>query len=342
MERYDQYGREEFIQDASFQQWVLRPTPESEAFWKAWLERHPHQGEEIREAAAFIRSLQFKAFLPGPAEIEQSWERHWQHIQSGTRRRLAGARHRRRYGWAAAAVVAVALVGWWAFGRPGQLQDIRLATGTGENRTVVLPDSTVIILNQRSGLHYSRHWDLAQRREVWLNGEAFFNVRQNGAGTKPFVVHTAGLDVEVLGTQFNVKNAAGFTNVSLNRGRIRVNLTDTAQKPVYLKPGELLRYTPSDHRLTKKQILPELYASWKEEKISLDKVPLLQIAQMIEDIYGDSVRITSPVLAKSAISGTLQVRDEDALLETLAFALNIEIRKEPHLLIFTPRLLSTP
>lgn len=83
------------------------------------------------------------------------------------------------------------------------------ATQYGEQRVVELPDHSVVSLNANSTLRFRNDWSQANTlREVWLDGEAFFSVQkqEGAAGPAKFIVHTNDLDVEVLGTRFNVSN----------------------------------------------------------------------------------------------------------------------------------------
>src|SRR5690606_18122735 len=100
--------------------------------------------------------------------------------------------------------------------------DTTYTTAFGEVKTILLPDSSEIILNANSTLSYATHWNKSKAREVFLSGEAFFKVQEKpvASGYAKFVVHTGNLDIEVLGTQFNVHHRRNKTQVVLNSGKV--------------------------------------------------------------------------------------------------------------------------
>jgi len=113
-----------------------------------------------------------------------------------------------------------------------------ISTKSGSKTNLVLPDGTKVWLNASSELTYEKTYG-NKLREVTLSGEAYFDVVKNKE--KPFVIHTAKMDIKVLGTVFNVKCYPGekTTETSLVRGSIEVTLKDRLQK-IMLKPNEKL------------------------------------------------------------------------------------------------------
>lgn len=333
---YTHFTTDDFIADEYFQQWVAAPTPAADAFWAQWRAAHPGKEDAVRQAILFLQNLEFHTTGVSPEQVEQSLARNLAAIDQ-----LEAARNRRvrTLRWmAAAALLAAVAAGAWFFS-PRRPMTMELATGPGEIRTVVLPDSSVITMNAQSSLRYSTGMQQAPVREVWLQGEAYFHVRHlepEGAGAKPFVVYSGELKVEVLGTTFNIKNGPAGTNVSLNTGKIRIGLKDDPTT-VAMQPGDFLRYSPADKRLLRKKVQPRLYSEWKEEKLSLDKLSVREVATLIEDLYGYTVVITDKELEASTVSGTLRLQNEAALLETLAFTLDITITKEGGKLFFIPK-----
>src|SRR5690606_15777064 len=98
---------------------------------------------------------------------------------------------------------------------------LQCTTGYGETRKINLPDGSLVVLNANSELKYESNWQQAPMREVWLQGEAFFEVVKT-TEEKQFIVHTGSLDVEVLGTQFNVHNRHQKVQVVLSSGKVKL------------------------------------------------------------------------------------------------------------------------
>ncbi len=113
-----------------------------------------------------------------------------------------------------------------------------LAAQNGSRSKTILPDGSTVWLNAGSKIYYDKDFSGALR-EVKLEGEAFFDV-QKDAG-KPFIVHTAGVDIKVLGTAFNVKSYPGDKTVetTLLRGLVEVSRDNyIPQQPIVLHPNE--------------------------------------------------------------------------------------------------------
>lgn len=110
----------------------------------------------------------------------------------------------------------------------------------GSKSQIILPDGTVVRLNSSSRLSYHKDFN-KNIREVDLEGEAYFDVAKDAA--HPFIVHTSGIDIKVLGTLFNVKSYEGDPTIetTLLRGSVEVyNKDDPSAPKIILKPNEKL------------------------------------------------------------------------------------------------------
>lgn len=104
---------------------------------------------------------------------------------------------------------------------------------------ITLSDGTVITLNSETTLKYPPVFS-GQTREVYLDGEAFFDVFKDHK--HPFIVHAGKMNVKVLGTAFNIKSYASESRseTTLIRGAIEVTLADRPSDRIFLKPNEKL------------------------------------------------------------------------------------------------------
>ncbi|MET1057445.1 MAG: FecR domain-containing protein [Pedobacter sp.] len=122
-------------------------------------------------------------------------------------------------------------------------------TPKGVRSVFTLTDGTEIRLNADSRLEYPSHFS-DSTREVFLIGEAFFDVSKDAA--HPFIIHTKDMDIKVLGTTFNVKaySNESLTETTLLNGAITVTLNNPSKKQIYLKPSQKLvfRNPRSDKR----------------------------------------------------------------------------------------------
>jgi transmembrane sensor len=137
-----------------------------------------------------------------------------------------------------------------------------IITQNGSRTRSLLDDGTTVWLNAGSKLFYENDFNGATR-EVRLEGEAFFDVVKQP--NKPFIVHTSGIDITVLGTAFNVKSYPEDKNVetTLYRGLVQVlRHEDADNKAIQLIPNQKL-------------ILPK-QAAIESIKLSEDKQPLVK------------------------------------------------------------------
>src|SRR5690606_18604809 len=107
---------------------------------------------------------------------------------------------------------------------PDPIQIVR--TDYGERKPYLLPDGSYVMLNGNSSLKFT-DWESDGIRQVWLDGEALFDV-VHMSDDRPFIVRTAGgVDVNVLGTRFNVKMRKGTAEVLLQKGRVALKFRDS-------------------------------------------------------------------------------------------------------------------
>lgn len=106
-------------------------------------------------------------------------------------------------------------------------------------REVTLSDGSTIWLNEGSTISVSKEFNL-KKRELWLIGEAFFDVAKNKE--KPFIIHTNKINIKVLGTAFNVKSYPEEKSVetSLIRGSVEITLDEHPDAKYILKPNQKL------------------------------------------------------------------------------------------------------
>ena len=137
---------------------------------------------------------------------------------------------------AAAAVTLLCLSVWTAY-LYMQPVTIQTVSTLAETRTVCLPDGSTVTLNHYSSLSYPEKFK-SDKREVKLNGEAYFEVSKNKK--HPFIVQTETIDVQVLGTHFNVDAYQNNPDVktTLLTGSVAVSNKSKSVR-VILKPNEI-------------------------------------------------------------------------------------------------------
>jgi len=229
------------------------------------------------------------------------------------------------YKIAATLLLLVTASMWWWYSSFNHLEEIR--TGFGEHLTITLPDQSKVVLNGNSVLRYASRWDEKASREVWIEGEGFFSVIHTKNHQK-FVVHgVSELNVEVLGTKFNIKTRQSTSEVMLAEGKVKLQVGDVdSTRTLFLKPGELA--TVSNKRLSAQRVNKQRYTSWVENKLFFERTPLRDLSLLLRDTYGLKVTFTEPGLEKRELSGEISAATEDDILYAIGETLDLEVEKE--------------
>jgi len=176
----------------------------------------------------------------------------------------------------------------------------------------VLPDQSVVTLNGNSVLEYV--WTSEDTRVVSLHGEAFFSVTHT-AGHRPFIVQIPGeYEIEVLGTEFNVRARDNNSRVVLNSGKVRLNPISENDSTIFMKPGDMVEVKGEAKQVSKSTVDSKRYSSWKDRKLIFDNTPLREIVLILEETYGYKVSVKDELLLDETFTGTIPGDDINILL----------------------------
>jgi ferric-dicitrate binding protein FerR (iron transport regulator) len=211
-------------------------------------------------------------------------------------------------------------------------------TGNGSRTHLTLPDGTIVWLNAGSRINYEKSFN-ATERSVTLTGEAFFDVAPNAG--KPFVIHTARIDIRVLGTSFNVKSypTDKTTEATLIRGSIEVSIRNRPSDKIVLKPNEKLVVNNEDstklneEKEVRRRDHPDnnslvviskptyeqhsgaiIETSWVDNKLIFQDEEFGNLAASMERWYGVTIRFNSPEKENLRFTGTF---DKETILQAL-------------------------
>jgi ferric-dicitrate binding protein FerR (iron transport regulator) len=102
-----------------------------------------------------------------------------------------------------------------------------------------------------------------------------------------------------------------------------------------MKPGELIEFSRQKEALVKKTVDPEMYSSWKNNKLIFDNTSMHEIAEMIESTYGLQVKFQDRKIASRTLTGVLPTDNIDILLLALSKSFNVAIRKNSNQIIIS-------
>ncbi len=330
---YHHFSEEDFILDESFQAWVRGTDPENNAYWENWLTQHPEKYEMVASARKVLLGL-FATEKPLPeSEIATAWET----LNEALLQRLPTADNQTTkvrpllVNWRQWAAVLVGFcllsTAYWLMAH----RKTTFSTPYGQAASLTLPDGSQIVLNGNSTLRYAADWDNKNTREVWLEGEGFFSItKQPGQDNSQsdyahFVVHTPDLDVEVLGTRFNVARRKSKTQVVLTSGKVKLAITAVpAMAPLVMEPGESMEYSSRDEKVVKRKVNPEVYSSWQNNELIFNDTPLYEVADIIERTYGLPMVFENDSQRNRRLTGNIRTDNIEKILKALSRSLNLE------------------
>ena len=220
----------------------------------------------------------------------------------------------RRWLVAASVVVLLALAG--AFHTVLFQKSYR--TAYGEIKKISLPDGSTATLNANSTLRIPRFFFLHNTRQVWLQGEAEFDISHQL--TQPrFIVHTSNhLDIVVLGTEFVVSARNERFRVALHSGQIRLQPEqELVVAPITLIPGDVVTLDRRGNlQKTAEQFTRDLSA-WKDHVFVFDRHSLRQVLDMLYEHFGERVILEDESLASFQITGRFRAKRADELLSVI-------------------------
>ena len=335
---YKDFDEGDFISNPNFQEWVIRPTGENEHFWNSFVQSHPEKNEVVENAKRVLKSLRFKEEFPTEEYIQNRFAEHLKAVGSSNGAKVIPITTKVwKTVWKIAAVVGgIIILTSILFYLNNKHQDAVVATNYGEMKEIVLPDSTHIVLNAHSKIKYSKSWEEKEPREVWLEGEAFFDVRhlnKNENNIQPgerFLVHVDDLNIEVLGTSFNVRQRRGTIEVVLQSGKVKLSVPD---KEIMMKPGDWIVYNGAENSIIRSQTEAENYSAWKEKKLILTNPTVEQIVQYLEDSYGKIIVLDNPELRNKKIEGPILLNNLDDALFVISTVLNVKVEHKDSVLI---------
>jgi transmembrane sensor len=157
-----------------------------------------------------------------------------------------------------------------------------ITTNDGERATICLSDSSKIILNSKSTLKYDGSYNLKDRT-VNLAGEAFFDISTNPK--KPFIVQLNQMSITATGTRFNVFSFLDEDRVETTLEEGAINVSIKGMEPIKVKEGQQVVYFMRSKKVLVRDVSPETYTSWKENKLRFINTPLEEVLRRIGRKY---------------------------------------------------------
>lgn len=338
MDRYNDFSVEDFVWDDFFRQWTLSPTPETDALWDDWIDANPEMLEKVEQAKAIVLSLRLHEAEIDDAEINQVVRQTVARITEAgdeparTSRRLIPAFS---IPWMqfAASVALIMLLGWAVYSvmikreeKPqlGQQDSVIERSGsltekvnaTSQTIELALSDGSKISLAPKGRIRYPERFD-GERREVFLEGEAFFDIAKDPG--HPFLVYANGLVTKVLGTSFRIKayGDSREVTVEVKTGKVSVfaqsdphlkeKLADKQLQGVVLTPNQKIIYARNEVKMVKTLVeKPEMVVSKAEiPQFEFEDTPASDVFNTIARAYGIDILYDEALLKDCPLTAHL-------------------------------------
>ena len=360
---YLRFKAEDLIMDESFQQYCSGTNPAAVRFWEQWKKDHPEKSELVSVARTLYLGLNggldnatfTKHHQKFSAALEARDIRPGEHVPPA---RVVHPKN--GWNWYALAVAAVLVFFvatlWIQADKPARQtppsEDTRFAyvSKAGERKSFQLPDGSKVVLNAGSTLYLEDGFNTG-KRSLTLEGEAFFDVAQNASS--PFVIHTAAMDITVLGTAFNVKAykndetnetslVSGLVKVSFKSNdhqlllhpneKVVVPLRQTIIRKVKPVKANKIPEPPVNYSIASLTHIPQdstaVELSWVDNRLIFANENLGEIARKLERWYDVKIRFESEDMKQYRFTGNFNKETLLRVLEVMQLSRGFSFRFE--------------
>lgn len=274
------------------------------------------QLEKINQMSADLQLLKQFNLQKGKQNVKRKFRSNKLIVLSGWMQRIA-----------AVLFIPVLLAGIWYYMQQNELRKNlgklmvtqEIVTQPGTKTHLFLPDSTEVWLNASSSLRFPSVF-MSNERRIELDGEAYFKVYHNKQ--KPFIVKTSDIEVEALGTAFNLSAYSGDFKISttLEEGKVKVSDLKDDQKIMFLEPGNQINLSTSDMTYTTQKVRVQDIIAWKDGILIFNQTPFYEVAAKLGRWFNADIQITDQSIVNYRFTGTFTSESLDQVMELLTLS----------------------
>ena len=202
-----------------------------------------------------------------------------------------------------------------------------ITAARAEIKKVLLPDGSNVWLNAESKISFLNNFS-GSSREVWLEGEAYFDVAHDS--TRAFLIHSGRLTTRVLGTAFNIDAYNKNRNivVSVTRGKVAVGDAQTKTMATLL-PGKQVDYNVKTQSFQVNRVDAASLSEWRTGKLVYKNTPFEEIAQRLERKFNVQISFTDARIGKCKLTAMFDEKVPlDDILKMLCKVNGTQYKKE--------------
>lgn len=202
-------------------------------------------------------------------------------------------------------------------------QTYKVLVDKGQRASILLPDGTRVWLNSHTELTYNGDYG-KKNREVVLSGEGYFEVAKDSVS--PFIVKAGEMEIEALGTAFNVKAYAEDkeSTATLFEGKVR---TSVGENEVLLKPNESVCVNKVSRKMAVSAEFADYARMWKDNELVFRGETMEEVAVMLDRLYNVKVQFASERVKHYRFSGVIKNNSLENVVELISLTAPIVYRK---------------
>lgn len=216
-----------------------------------------------------------------------------------------------------------------------QAELLNVSVAKGEKATINLPDGSTVTLNSESKLYYPSNFN-TKERWIKLDGEAYFHVQKSHGRT--FTVKTNSLNVNVLGTTFNV-SAYGdepVHSVVLVNGSVEVNAQGKLSHVI--KPNEMYAFATHTGRASVTAVDTYSYTGWRDGVLSFDSEPIVNVLEKVSRQFSVEFQYDPKQFRNDRLTGKLDLNDGvESVLKVISLTSPITFVKHKNKIVITAK-----
>jgi transmembrane sensor len=311
-------------------------SPEERAQVQAWIDARPGRGEVLARLKTPDQSAEPQW------DVDSAWSRFSANTQSSVVRPLPVRMARSATIWRIAALILIAVglpAAWMAMRRTRSAAPLAMRevfTLNGQRTTITLDDGSRVSLNGASHLRYDVAFG-SKHREVYLDGEAYFEVTHDAA--RPFRVHAHAALAEDLGTKFTVSAYREQSSVEVAVGQgldaLRRDSVSDA-RTVRLAAGDVGILSDSGAPTVTHAASLDRYVGWTVGSLVLDGVSLRRAAAELQRWYDVDITITDSALAARPVVARFHGESAQRAIEALSLALGARVERRGSTYVISP------
>ena len=231
------------------------------------------------------------------------------------------------------AAVLIVLFGLWfvaarQFATPQN--DVLTFKSGSKSIEKILPDGTKILLSKNSQITYPKTFE-GNTREINLMGEGFFDVHHDAA--HPFIIHTQGTVVKVLGTSFNIRAYNAQVQVHVKIGKVQFSKNNAK---VVLTKGQKGETLANVDAIIKSEVIEvETVIKEKLSSFVFNKMSLSKVAESLSKRFNKDIKFSRDKIKNCELTATFENEKLENIIAVIAETFNLKVDNQADMIILS-------